>query len=99
VLKKRFFKTKSDCEVAFELTPTRAEQVELVCEVNGWEPIEMKRNKNGTFRTRVRLPREQQYEFRYRIDSRTWVNDEAADGYCINRFGGENGILDTTSDA
>jgi 1,4-alpha-glucan branching enzyme len=96
VLKKRFFKTKDDCEVAFELAPTDAEQVALVCEANGWEPIAMKKNRQGRFRTRLRLPKERQFQFRYLVDSSAWVNDEAADAYRPNSFGGENGILDTT---
>lgn len=97
MLKKRFFKTKDECEVAFELSPAGGvERVSLVCEANGWEPIEMKRNRQGRFRTRLRLPRERQYQFRYLIDRQEWVNDEAADAYLPNSFGGENGILDTT---
>ena len=96
MLKKRFFKTKDDCEVAFELAADKAKQVELLCEANGWEPIEMKKNRGGTFRTRMRLPREQRFQFRYLVDHQAWVNDEEADAYLPNQFGGENGVLDTT---
>ena len=96
MVKKRFFKTRDECEVAFELVPSAAEQVALVCEANGWEPIEMKRNRKGTFRTKLRLPKQCRFQFRYLIDEATWVNDEAADAYWPNAFGGENGVLDTT---
>ena len=96
MLKKRFFKTKDDCEVAFELSNDEARRVELVCEANGWELIEMKKNRNGTFRARLRLPRQRQFQFRYLLNHQAWVNDENADAYLPNQYGGENGVLDTT---
>ena len=96
MMKKRFFKTKDDCEVSFELDIDQAEQVELVCEANGWQPISMKKaKKTGTFRTKVRLPQEREFEFRYLVDQRSWVNDEQADAYVTNDFGGKNGVLST----
>jgi 1,4-alpha-glucan branching enzyme len=96
VVKKKFFKTKQEVEIAFEIEPTEAEHVELLCEANGWEPIQMKKNKDGSFRTKLRVPKEQQFQFRYLVDHTTWVNDETADAYCVNEFGGQNGVLDTT---
>lgn len=95
VLKKRFFKTKKEVEVAFELAHEKAEHVQLLCEANDWEPIDMKRSRQGTFRTRMRLPKEQRIQFRYLIDRTTWANDDEADSYCRNEFGGENSVLDT----
>jgi hypothetical protein len=44
----------------------------------------------------LRVPKEQQFQFRYLVDHTTWVNDETADAYCANEFGGQNGVLDTT---
>jgi len=99
VLKKRFFKTKQEVEVAFELTHEAAGQVALLCEANGWDPIEMKQDKRGRFRAKLRLPKERKFQFRYLVDGTTWTNDEEADGYCRNQFGGENGILDTSPSA
>ena len=96
MLKKRYFKTKIECEVAFEVVPDAAQQVALVCEANDWEPIAMKKDRQGIFRTKLRLPRHRQIQFRYLIDKDTWINDEAADAYCPNAFGSENGVLDTT---
>lgn len=95
MLKKRFFKTKAECEVSFELDSSDAEQVELLCEANGWQPIPMKKAKTGKFRTRMRLPKEQRFQFRYLVDGRAWVNDENADDFLPNGFGGQNGVLDT----
>ncbi len=95
MLKKRFFKTKDDCEITFEIEAEGAEQVELVCESNGWQPIAMKRVKRGPFKTRVRLPKDARYQFRYRVDGQRWINDDAADAYWPNEFGGRNGVLST----
>lgn len=104
MLKKRFFKTKGECEVSFELTAADASQVELFCESNGWRPIEMKKTRKGakngkgdpaTFRAKVRLPQERRFQFRYLVDRSNWVNDEAADAYARNAFGTENGVLST----
>lgn len=99
MLKKRFFKTKDECEVAFELTAGAAERVELVCESNDWEPIEMKRAKGGTFRTRLRLPKQRGFQFRYLVDGTAWVTDDDADEVRFNEFGGQNGVLYTTPDS
>ena len=96
MLKKRFFKTKAECEVAFELAPEAAEEVALVCEANGWEPIPMKKNRNGSFRTKMRFPKDRRIQFRYLVDRETWVNDDAADAHLPNEFGGTNSVLDTT---
>ncbi len=96
MLKKKFFKTKSECEVVFELSPKGAQEVQLVCEFNEWKPIEMKKNRNGAFRTRLRFPKEKQFQFRYLVDQSVWVTDEDADGYQANQFGGKNSVLDTS---
>ena len=96
MLKKRFFKTKQEVEIAFEIDPDNAESVELVCEANGWEPVAMKKGKSGGFKTKMRMPREQQIQFRYLVNGESWVNDETADDYRINQFGGRNGVIDTT---
>ena len=97
MLKKRFFKTKDECEVTFELTADGADNVALVCEANGWEPIPMKQMKSGPFRTKVRLPKEGEFQFRYLIDSAEWRNDDAADAYRPNEYGEQNSVVSTFS--
>ena len=94
-MKKKYFKTKEECEVTFELL-VKAKDVVLVSDLNGWEPLNMKqRRRDKAFYTKVRLPNENQYEFRYLIDGSDWENDEAADGYVLNEFGGANSIVTT----
>ena len=96
MLKKRFFKTKAECEVTFELERRGAGQVELVCSVGGWKPVTMRRVKSGLFRATMRVPVDSRVEFRYRVDGQEWVDDPEADGYVANRFGTTNSVLDTT---
>jgi 1,4-alpha-glucan branching enzyme len=95
MLKKRYFKTKDECEVTFELGAENAREAAVVCEANGWEPVAMSRTGKGPFRTRLRLPKNGEFEFRYLIDNDHWVNDESADLYRTNEFGTENGVVKT----
>ena len=97
MLKKKFFKTKDECEVTFEVNAENADQVALVSEHNGWEPIEMKQAKNGPFRAKVRLPKDGEFQFRYLVDGETWQNDEAADAYLTNEHGSENSVISTAA--
>jgi len=94
-IQKRFFKTKGECEVTFECNAPDAESAALVCEANGWQPIAMARKRSGPFRARLRLPKGGEYQFRYLVDGRDWINDEAADAYRPNEYGGENGVVST----
>ena len=97
MLQKKYFKTKDEVEVTFELDANGAENVALVCEHNGWEPIQMKQTKKGPFRTKIRLPKEGQFQFRYLVDEQNWQNDEAADAYWANEHGGENSVISTVA--
>jgi 1,4-alpha-glucan branching enzyme len=98
MLTKKFFKTKDECEVTFELESVEANSVALVSEANGWEPVKMKkRRKDGIYYTKVRLPKGSQFQFRYLVDGESWVNDSAADAYVANEFGGENSVVSTSA--
>ena len=96
MLNKRYFKTVDECEVSFKVEPEGAETVELFIESNGWEPVPMKALKSGPFKVKMRLPLEQQIQFRYRVNEEWWINDEAADAYVANEHGSENSVVDTS---
>jgi len=98
MVKKKFFKTNEECEVTFEINNTDANDVTLVGEFNGWAPVTMKSTKNGPFRTKVRLPKDGRYQFRYLVDGQTWLNDEAADAYWPNEHGTDNSVVFTFSE-
>ncbi|MFO7664430.1 MAG: isoamylase early set domain-containing protein [Chloroflexota bacterium] len=96
MLKKRYFKTKDEYEVTFELPelPNEAKEAVLVCEANGWEPIAMKKSK-GAFTVKMRMPANGRYQYRYLINNSEWVNDDAADAYEPNEHGTQNSVVET----
>jgi hypothetical protein len=54
----------------------------------------MKYNKRDkVFKTKVRLAKNQQAQFRYLIDDQFWENDPQADKYQPNEFGTENSVV------
>jgi len=95
MLAKKYFKTKDECEVTFELDAGNAQEAVLVCEANNWEPVAMKKARDGAFRAKVRLPKEGHFQFRYLVDNGNWCNDEAADAYWPNEYGSENSVVFT----
>ncbi len=98
MVKKKFFKTSEECEVTFEVNNEDVQEVVLVGEFNGWTPVAMKPAKNGPFRTKIRLPKDGRYQFRYLADGQNWLNDEAADAYWPNEHGSENSVIFTFSE-
>jgi len=105
MIKKKFFKTKDECEVTFELALEKSAELKdvtaavLICDVNGWQPIPMKKLKKGPFKARMRFPKDDQFQFRYLLDDQYWINDDAADDYLPNGMGGQNGVLVTEASA
>lgn len=91
MIKKQFLKSKPVCKVTFNLgadAATDVEKVELVGDFSQWleAPIQMKKLKNGTFRTTVDLESGKTYEFRYLLDGKKWENDWEADAYAPNQI-------------
>lgn len=95
MLKKKYVKSKDEYEVTFEL-PTEAKEVALVCEANGWQPVAMKKSK-GAFATKLRLPANGRFQYRFLVDNGEWINDEAADAYVPNEHGTVNSVVETYS--
>ena len=97
MINKRYFKTKDEVEVTFELPATEvAESAVLFADFLDWQPTEMKkvvRTKSYKFKTR--LPKDAQFEFRYLVDNDKWINDPQADQYKPNGFGGDNCLVTT----
>lgn len=98
MLTKKFFKTKDEAEVTFEYSGNNASSVSLVGEFNDWQPMAMSFNKKlKVFRTKVRLPKNGRFHFRYLIDEKDWENDAEADEYLPNDFGTVNSVVVTQS--
>ena len=94
MLTKKFFKTKDEAEIVFDFSRDDVESVSLFAEFNDWQPIEMKFSKKfNSFRTKVRLPKGESFQFRYLLNDSEWENDYKADNYLPNNFGSENSVL------
>ncbi|MFA0087554.1 1,4-alpha-glucan branching protein [Vibrio sp. 10N.286.49.C2] len=96
MINKRFFKTKDEVEVTFELDATNVDSVVLMAEFHDWQPIQMKKvAKTKSFKYKTRLPKGAEYQFRYLVNDTEWVNDAEADQYVPNGFGADNCIITT----
>ncbi|MFT5760668.1 MAG: 1,4-alpha-glucan branching enzyme [Alteromonadaceae bacterium] len=96
MLTKKFFKTKNEAEVTFEFNRSDVTSAVLVGDFNNWQAIEMKFNKKTqSFKTKVRLPKNETFHFRYLLNENEWENDYQADQYLPNEFGTENSVVNT----
>jgi 1,4-alpha-glucan branching enzyme len=99
MIKKQFLKSKPVCKATFNLpkeAAPKADTVVLVGDFNEWntqEGIEMKKLKNGNFKTTVDLESGKEYQFRYLIDGQVWENDWEADKYVSTPFGVDNSVI------
>ena len=71
--------------------------VYLVGDFNDWDrdATPLVPDDEGMLTVTLALEAGRQYAFRYRTKDGRWFNDESADDYEPNEFGGSNGILTT----
>ena len=97
-LKKQYLKSKSVCKVTFTLEndiATSATKVNLAGDFNNWdiESIPMKKSKSGIFSVSIDLEKGKEYQFKYIIEGKDWVNELEADKYVYNEFNSENSVV------
>lgn len=95
---KKFLKSKPLCKVSFKLPAElakNAESVAIVGEFNDWSPAKdvMESLKDGSFKITLDLETGKPYQFKYLVDGKEWINDDAADYYVPNEFAGENSVV------
>jgi 1,4-alpha-glucan branching enzyme len=97
MVSKRFFKTRDEVEVTFQVDTHGVESAALVTDQQDWQPQQMKRSARGKgpFRIKLRFPTSDPVQFRYLLDGSHWENDEAADAYWPNALGSDNSVLFT----
>jgi hypothetical protein len=97
MIRKAYSKTGRACRVTFKIPAGQvsAEGGAVLGEFNDWRPEahRFERLKDGSFSLTLSLPVGGQYRFRYLFDGSRWENDESADAYVPNRFGGEDAVL------
>ncbi len=90
-IKKQYLKNKPICKVTFRLSGTAAAEAQkaaLAGDFNEWSTAQtiMKRLKNGDFTVTVDLPVGREYQYRYVVNDRFWITDDAADRYVASGF-------------
>ncbi|WED20683.1 isoamylase early set domain-containing protein [Vibrio sp. JC009] len=99
MIKKRFFKTKDEVEVTFEWPQGEESSVAIAGDFNDWTAQPMKLNKKAkAFTFKTRLPKNENFQFRYCIDEDSWENDPVADGYVSNQYGSDNSLISTVAE-
>jgi len=81
--------------VSFSLPVEYHHEVFLVGDFNDWaEPgVPLVLNGDAQLTATVSLEAGKRYAFRYRTGDGRWFNDEGADDYEDNEFGGSNGVI------
>jgi hypothetical protein len=97
--KKKYLKSKPECQVTFVLpkdAAPKARKVVLVGDFNDWDMkgIPLKASKDS-FKVTVKLPSNGAYRYRYLIDGSRWENDWCADRYEPNQFGSDDSVVVT----
>jgi 1,4-alpha-glucan branching enzyme len=70
-------------------------EVAVVGDFNGWDPTATPLRHEGGQRTASTIVEAgKRYAFRYFAEGRGWFNDEAADDYEPNEYGGSDSIVD-----
>ena len=98
MLKKQHLKSRPVCKVTFTLPKTlKAESVSVVGDFNNWNPSAhpMRRLKSGLYRITIELEAGGEYQFGYLVNGRQWHNEEQADRYIPNPYGGQNSVIVT----
>lgn len=99
MIEKKYLKSKPICKVKFSLPKSKVEPaktVSVVGDFNGWDASAnpLKKQKTGNFASTVDLKINEDYQFRYVLDEKIWINDEEADSFVASNIGQEqNGLL------
>ena len=88
-----------EVKVTFSLATDGSENATAVVgDFNGWDPVATPlQRRRGQLRASVTLAPGRRYAFRYLADGGRWFNDEAADDYQANAYGGSDSVLDLTA--
>lgn len=101
-LKKTFSSDGKKCTVVFNVNVNAAagaEKVYLVGEFNSWNETAtpMKKDPDGSFSVKKQLETNKEFQFRYLLDGKTWINDWKADKYVRSELANDdNSVVDTT---
>jgi hypothetical protein len=70
----------------------------VVGDFNGWDPTATPlRKQRGRRIASVSLDEGRRYAFRYLAEGGRWFNDDAADDYQANEYGGNDSVIDLSA--
>jgi 1,4-alpha-glucan branching enzyme len=97
-IKKQYSKKKPECKVTFKLAKEIAgsvNSVNLAGDFNSWdtESIPLKKLNSGEFTVSVNFEKGREYQFKYLIDGKEWINEKEADKHIPNEFQSENSVV------
>jgi 1,4-alpha-glucan branching enzyme len=75
-----------------------ADSIALVGDFNGWNThnhLLHQTRDDGEWHITLVLEKDRTYRFRYLVDGREWMDDDHADGYEVNPFGGFDSVVFT----
>ena len=103
-LKKTYSADGKKCTVVFNVNANAAagaEKIYLVGDFNSWDEtsIPMKKGPDGSFSVKKQLDTNKEYQFRYLLDGKTWINDWKADKYIRSELvNDDNSVVSTYID-
>ncbi|MFN0723092.1 isoamylase early set domain-containing protein [Vibrio cyclitrophicus] len=97
MINKRFFKTKDEVEVTFEVEAQEANSVSIVADFLIESIPNEKVGEGEVYKFKTRLPKDGEFQFRYLVDDQEWVNGANADRYIPNDFGGDGCLVSTVT--
>lgn len=93
-IKKQYLKSKDLYKVTWsidKMVANGAESIALSGDFNDWSlsSNSFKRMKNGSFKLTLELEKNQEYQFRYLVDGKVWMNEDSADKFVENQVSNE----------
>ena len=97
MIEKRPSAERAEVEITFRVpSDSHSGTVFVVGDFNGWdEDATPLVERDEWLEARVTVPTGGRFAFRYRTTDNRWFNDESADDYDPNEFGGSNGVIVT----
>ncbi len=99
MIQKQYLRKKqgTQCRLTFTLPENIwADSVYVVGDFNQWDraALSMEQDTQGRWKATIEVAAGQVYQFRYLCDG-DWINDNQADAYYTNDYGGHNSVIFT----
>lgn len=96
-VKKNVSKTGKSARVTFTAPAVEnVDSVHVVGDFNEWDrsATPLQKRKDGRFSGTVSLEAGREYRFKYLLGDDQWINDDEADKYVTNDYGGDDSVIE-----